>query len=385
MRSLVLIFVSVLASITFVAGTSTAQRKPGQKPHSQATVKAAQVTDAYIDVRSEPRLLEPIEPKYPASALRKKLAGSVTVSVFIDKDGRVEQVRKQYATDPVFVKAACAAAMKAHYDPAIAPDGNPVGLWWSETIRFRPEDSLPKPQGRLMVSRLPNSGFIPVSEISAPEIHTDVSFHGAQSTRTLVDSFASYAVYPQAALHKGLEGTVSLRLAIDHKGDLASVSVRSVSDSIFLTPALDAISHARYEPLEAADTTTTYQNETVSFRLENALGHVSSRAIGGLTQMSVPEHYARKPRMRYDIHEYLVYPDEAKRLGLQGVVKVSAHINDHGIVEETAIEDSSNPIFNLAAQTAVEHMLFDPAIGAGGPVKTWWTVPVVFRLESASH
>ncbi len=77
------------------------------------------------------------------------------------------------------------------------------------------------------------------------------------------------------------------------------------------------------------------------------------------------------------------YPAAARRLGEQGVVLVRVLVGADGRAERVELASSSGSSrLDDAALAAVRHWLFRPATAGAGPVASWTTLRVVFRLTS---
>jgi TonB family protein len=74
---------------------------------------------------------------YPTVAKKLKIEGNVTLSLLVDEDGRVQEVRvtKVPEKDRGFSEAAMKAARGARFEPA-TKGGIEVKYWHSVTIRF---------------------------------------------------------------------------------------------------------------------------------------------------------------------------------------------------------------------------------------------------------
>jgi protein TonB len=81
------------------------------------------------------------------------------------------------------------------------------------------------------------------------------------------------------------------------------------------------------------------------------------------------------------IHEKLVYPELAKRAGIEGQVIISALIDEDGNVIRTRVLKSlgSNGC-DEAAETAIRAVKWNPAMQRDKPVKVWVSIPVEFKL-----
>lgn len=82
-----------------------------------------------------------------------------------------------------------------------------------------------------------------------------------------------------------------------------------------------------------------------------------------------------------DIQSLVEYPEEAKHAGLEGKVILSALIDTSGKVIKVEEDRSTNNIFEESARKAVMKAKFTPAMGNGIPVRLWYTLPIVFKLN----
>jgi len=82
------------------------------------------------------------------------------------------------------------------------------------------------------------------------------------------------------------------------------------------------------------------------------------------------------------IHDLIVYPEIAKRAGIEGKVYVLAYVNEEGIVTKTEILKGIGGGCDEAAEYAVKHTRFSPGKQRGKPVKVKVSVPIVFKLRS---
>lgn len=86
-----------------------------------------------------------------------------------------------------------------------------------------------------------------------------------------------------------------------------------------------------------------------------------------------------------NVQALVEYPEEAKRAGLEGKVIISALIDTSGKVIKVEIDKSTNPIFNESARKAMLRTRFDPARQNGKPVKLWYTLPIIYKLDKVSN
>ncbi len=76
-----------------------------------------------------------------------------------------------------------------------------------------------------------------------------------------------------------------------------------------------------------------------------------------------------------------VYPDTARKAGLEGEVWVKVWVDNKGGVREVLVTGNSEPIFLQPAINAARQFLFNPAMREGKPVDVWVTFPFHFRLK----
>ena len=82
------------------------------------------------------------------------------------------------------------------------------------------------------------------------------------------------------------------------------------------------------------------------------------------------------------LQRLVVYPDMARRAGIEGTVYVRALVDRTGKITRTIIESSDNRALNDAAERAVrDYGYATPAIMNQEPTTCWVTIPIVFRLR----
>ncbi len=81
--------------------------------------------------------------------------------------------------------------------------------------------------------------------------------------------------------------------------------------------------------------------------------------------------------------EYKVlYPDEARWMGLEGRVILGILIDQNGSVEQVRIiKSSSSAVLDSAALKTARTFVFSPAYRGDKPVKIWVNMPVEFKFE----
>lgn len=81
------------------------------------------------------------------------------------------------------------------------------------------------------------------------------------------------------------------------------------------------------------------------------------------------------------IHDLVIYPEIAKRAGIEGKVYVLAYLNEKGEVVKTEIIKGIGGGCDEAAENAVRQTKFTPGKQRGKPVNVRVMVPIVFKLR----
>ncbi len=84
------------------------------------------------------------------------------------------------------------------------------------------------------------------------------------------------------------------------------------------------------------------------------------------------------------IQENLIYPEIARRAGIEGTVTVYARVSENGDVIDTRIlvPLNENNGCNEAAVAAIKSIKWKPARAKGKPVAVWVSIPVRFKLKT---
>ena len=89
---------------------------------------------------------------------------------------------------------------------------------------------------------------------------------------------------------------------------------------------------------------------------------------------------AARPKGGYQVRP--VYPESARRAGLQGTTLLRIHIEADGHVSDVSVQRSAgHQSLDEAAADAVRRWRFEPALNSAGAVSMWAVVPVEFRIS----
>ncbi|AXJ01495.1 outer membrane transport energization protein TonB [Cyclonatronum proteinivorum] len=84
-----------------------------------------------------------------------------------------------------------------------------------------------------------------------------------------------------------------------------------------------------------------------------------------------------------ELQRQIVYPEIARRAGIQGRVVVQFIIDEQGYVNDPFVVRSAGGGLDEAAIAAVQKVRFTPGMQRGRPVRVQYTLPVQFRLTQA--
>jgi protein TonB len=89
---------------------------------------------------------------------------------------------------------------------------------------------------------------------------------------------------------------------------------------------------------------------------------------------------AARPRGGYQVRP--LYPEAARRAGIQGTTMLRIFIERDGRVSDVTVQRSAgDQSLDQAASDAVRRWRFEPALNSAGPVAMWAVVPVEFRIS----
>jgi TonB family protein len=133
MKRIFLVVLTILLTM-IVAPCSAAQEGAGQS-RTQAVAQAVSITDAI----TPPRLSEVASPFYTEEAKKKKIEGTVTVAIVVDKSGDVVDAKVVKGIGYGLDENAIAAVKEWKYKPA-EKDGVPVAVKMNVDVDFYPHD-----------------------------------------------------------------------------------------------------------------------------------------------------------------------------------------------------------------------------------------------------
>lgn len=82
-----------------------------------------------------------------------------------------------------------------------------------------------------------------------------------------------------------------------------------------------------------------------------------------------------------ELQKRVVYPDIARRAGIEGTVNIRVLVDKKGNPKKFIIESSDSDLLNKAASDAVMSSRFTPAIQGNTPLDCWISIPINFRMK----
>jgi TonB family protein len=370
-----------------------------------------------------PKLVKQVDPVYPEIAKQAMVSGVVVVEATIDANGRVARVAVLRSI-PLLDQAAVDAVRQWVYEPMIV-DGQPRPVVLTTSVQFMlAKDRDGKVRGitggatggveggvegkvvgwvdPAMLGGVEGGveggvlggvvgqvlggvegGVTGVSpEAKAKTIREREEFEkdalratGAIKPPLLIK--AVDPVYPEIARQAQIEGVVILEIRADEKGNVEAARIlRSIP--LLDQAAIDAVKQWKYEPLVINGKPQKILF-TVTVRFMMKPGD-KEKALDKFAEGAVKAEGSVKPPLLIKAVDP-VYPEEAKKAGIEGVVILAAKTDATGHVQDVMVLRSI-PMLNQAAVDAVKQWAYEPMIINNVAQQVVFTVTVRFQLDS---
>ena len=187
-------------------------------------------------------------------------------------------------------------------------------------------------------------------------------------------------IYPEQARQARVEGNVILGTRIDTQGRVSRVMVYSSKEFSLVQAAMDAVKQWVYEPLivegKPKDAVFTTQ---VRFKLKpqkTEKAEVVGGVVGGVLKIG---DSVDVPRLIKKVSP--IYPLEARKAFVQGVVVLEVTTDEEGNVAKVAVLNSESSLLNQASIDAVKQWKYEPMMSKGNPIRMSFNVTLTFRLK----
>ena len=314
---------------------------------------------------------------YPESAKKAGIEGFVGIMVRFE-NGRVAEMKPDDLSPKLGYgceEAAMNALKKQKWERA-ERDGKPVSFWLPVSVEFRlagnPDGfgSVKEENGELIAEFLP-LGNQPVIKGGLPEL-------------------MKHLRYPEEAEKAGKEGMVLLQVLLDAEGNVKDTRIiRGVGYGCD-EEAVRAVKEMEFTPASyGGKHVAMWFSIPIRFSLQ-ASGRESTDVPlppppkKGAEDIPPSLPLENQPKIKgglQALRNFLVYPEEAKKEKVEGLVLVKVLIDEKGMVEKTVIAKSIGRGCDEATVEAVKKLEFIPATKDGTNVKFWFTIPVRFMLS----
>jgi len=211
--------------------------------------------------------------------------------------------------------------------------------------------------------------YLPVNELNEiPQLMEG-------NDKELIDSiFAIYFnLYPPSD-SSGNKPTMKYKLMINETGKIDKIFMGKNNDEKINQLVLSTIKKWKYKPgIKDGKNVKSQSPMILWFEMKKRI--VESEFF--VTVETMPEIIGGVA----SIQEKIVYPEIAKRAGIEGKVYILAFIDENGNVANARILKGIGAGCDEAALNAVKKTRFVPGKQRGKPVKVQVTVPIAFRLQ----
>jgi len=299
---------------------------------------------AVKDDLKPPKLIKKVDPVYPDEARKKGIQGVVILEAKIDESGQVMDAMILRSV-PDLDQAAIDAIRQWVYEPMLI-NGKPVKALFTVTVRFQ--------LGEKDIEKFAEGAVKVKDQISPPKLVKIVE-----------------PVYPEIASQAKVEGIVIVQARTDTQGRVKDAMIlRSVP--LLDQAALDAVRQWVYEPLiidgQAKEAVFTV---TVRFALDKDTKKDRAERQEATGEVLVPTLIKKVDP---------VYPEAARKAGIQGIVLLEATTDEQGNVVKVRVQKSI-PELDQAAIDALKQWKYEPLILEGKPKGVVFTVTVKFALK----
>ena len=181
-------------------------------------------------------------------------------------------------------------------------------------------------------------------------------------------------IYPELARRARVEGVVILNVRTNEDGRVDQVKVANSKDPLLQRAAIEAVKQWRYEPFYSRGRRYPILfNVTVRFQLEHGM---NDNDRGRVPEEAAP---SIRPEIIYQVKP--VYPERARRAGIEGMVMMRLRTDTEGNVDGVTVLRSDSTILNQAAIDAVKQWKYQSIYRNGIPIPIVTIVGVKFRLD----
>jgi TonB family protein len=187
-------------------------------------------------------------------------------------------------------------------------------------------------------------------------------------------------IYPEKARQARVGGIVTLGTRTDTQGRVSRVMVYRSKTPLLDTAAMDAVKQWVYEPLIIDEKPVEAVFWTmVHFKLKpqkTETAEVVGGIVGGVLKLG---DSVERPKIIKKVDP--IYPDEAKKAFVQGVVVLEVTMDEEGNIVKVAVLKSESSLLNQASIDAVKQWKYEPMMSKGSPISVSFNVTLTYRLK----
>jgi TonB family protein len=254
----------LIVTVRLAAGCFPLTGSPVLAQEQNSETKALQRAPIRVGANiQESKLIHKVEPDYPERAIRERMEGTVRLTITVDGEGQVFEIRTEPENNPILEEAAVAAVKQWRYSPTLL-NNKPVSVMATVKVVFKingdggkavhPVESRnpdrAKDQGAdLKPGSSPTRVSIPGQYYSSdiqPPRRAAIRVGGNIQESKLVHKVEP--VYPEQARQERLEGTVRLAVTINEEGFVSEIVAAPGNYEVLEAAAIDAVKQWRYSP-----------------------------------------------------------------------------------------------------------------------------------------
>ena len=201
--------------------------------------------------------------------------------------------------------------------------------------------------------------------------------------------------YPEQAKNNGVQGRVIVQFVVNKDGSISNDTVVRSVDPLLDAEAIRVVRNMpNWTPgKQKGEAVRVRFTLPVTFRLDGGaeskpaeVKQVVKTSAQGEEIFNVVEQMPEYPGGTEELMKFLQrnikYPKEAQEQGKQGRVFVQFVVEKDGSITDTKIVRSADPQLDAEALRIVNAMPnWTPGKQRGEPVRTYFTIPVIFRLQ----
>jgi len=183
-------------------------------------------------------------------------------------------------------------------------------------------------------------------------------------------------VYPEEARKKRVEGVVILEATTDKEGKVVNTKVLRSVDLLLDRAAEEAVRQWKYEPfIINGKRIGVIFTVTCRFKLKD----VKTEEFDQSAVIAGDDKEIKPPKLLEKVNP--VYPEEARKNKIQGVVVLRVRVDEQGRVEQTMLIKSESSLLNKPAMDAVKQWKYEVLNLKGKPTPVVFNVTISFKLK----